>query len=155
MNNTLLYSSHVFTIKNDTFLQGMEYNPYKYKIRTFNFCFLWQRMLFIFTNLFRHISIFHRGEKDTPTIAEELSAEEINLLNVLLLELDKQFLYWAKYFFSIFLTENSLGNDVISLNVFMHNCPNELQSSVIRYLLCVSWSFCFKKLAEMLTIFSI
>lgn len=36
---------------------------------------------------------FTGEEKDMSTAAEELSAEEINLLNVSLLELDKQFLY--------------------------------------------------------------
>lgn len=104
MNNTLLYSSHVFKIKNDTFLEGMEYNPYKYKTRTFSTSVFFGKECCLFSQIFVGTFPYFTGEKkDRSTIAEELSTEEINLLNVLLLELDKQFLYGAKYFFLFFL----------------------------------------------------
>lgn len=99
LNNTLLYSSHVFKITNDRFLEGMGYNPYRYKTRTSSTYVFLGKECSIFSQIFVGTFPYFTGEeKDRSTIAEELSAEEINLLNVLLLELDKQFLYWAKYF---------------------------------------------------------
>lgn len=72
----------------------MGYNPHRYKTRTLSTYIFLGKEHCLFSPIFVGTFPYFTGEeKDSSTIAEELSAEEINLLNVLLLELDKQFLY--------------------------------------------------------------
>lgn len=72
----------------------MDCNPYRYKNRTVSAYHFLGKEGCLFSQIFAGTFPYFTGEeKDRSTTAEELSAEEINLLNVLLLELDKQFHY--------------------------------------------------------------
>lgn len=72
----------------------MDCNPYRYKTRTLSaYGFLGKEGCLFSQIVAGTFPYFTGEEKDRSTTAEELSEEEINLLNVLLLELDKQLLY--------------------------------------------------------------
>lgn len=89
----------MFKITNNRFLEGMDCNLYRYKKMTVSaYGFLGKERCLFSQIVAGTFPYFTGEEKDRSTIAEELSEEEINLLNVLLLELDKQFLYRDKYF---------------------------------------------------------
>lgn len=90
----------MFKITNNRFLEGMDCNLYRYKKTTTvsAYGFLGKEGCLFSQIVAGTFPYFTGEEKDRSTIAEELSEEEINLLNVLLLELDKQFLYRDKYF---------------------------------------------------------